>query len=464
MSRLSTCILAAFITFTCSAHADQDINEKPNILFIAVDDLRPEILEYGNEEMVTPNLDRLANRSLLFERAYCMVPTCGASRASLMTGIRPTRDRFLSFSVYASEDAPGITTLNTHLKDNGYHTVSLGKIFHHRDDNESGWSEPTWRPPSGHYAIPENGEKINGSKNGQPTERADVPDNTYRDGKLAEEAIRVMQQLSKSNQPFFLSVGFAKPHLPFVAPEKYWALYDGKIEMPDNYHAPQNVPDEAMHNWGELRNYAGIPKKGVLPVNQAKNLIHGYKACVSYVDALIGSILKEVDSLGLSENTVLVLWGDHGWNLGEHTLWCKHCCFENALRSPLIISAPMVDGFTSGTRTDRLTEFIDIYPTLCELADIDQPNHLEGKSLVQLLENPKASHKDFAISRFKDGDTIRTDRYRYSQYTNKDGKVTARMLYDHNRDPDENYNIAANPEYSAVVDELSELLVKHMGR
>ncbi|MEX0321570.1 MAG: sulfatase [Puniceicoccaceae bacterium] len=457
-------LLLCFLIPSVHVSAEDPSATRPNILFIAIDDLRPEILEYGHEEMVTPNMDRLANRSLLFERAYCMVPTCGASRASLMTGIRPTKDRFVSFDVFASEDAPGIVTLNTHLKENGYHTVSLGKVFHHRNDNESGWSEPPWRAGGGHYANPENEKKMDGWKNGQAYEREDVPDNTYRDGKLAEEAIRVLQRLSKKKQPFFLSVGFTKPHLPFVAPEKYWALYDGKVELPDNYYAPENVPDEAMHPWGELRNYTGIPKKGVLPRKQARTLIHGYRACVTYVDTQIGRILDEMDSLGLTGNTVLVLWGDHGWNLGEHTLWCKHCCFENALRAPLIISAPMLDGFESATRTGNLTEFIDIYPTLCDLAGIDKPQHLEGTSLTDVLKDPDTAHKEFAISRFKSGDTIRTNRYRYSQYTDNKGKVVARMLYDHDRDPGENHNIAGNPEYTHVVEKLSELLVEHMGR
>ncbi len=438
--------------------------DRPNILFIAVDDLRPEILEYGREGMVTPNMDRLSRQSLLFERAYCMVPTCGASRASLMTGIRPARERFKSYRVYASEDAPGITTLNTHLKANGYHTVSLGKVFHHQDDNEIGWSESPWRPGGNPYANPENAKSLNGSKNGQPFEREDVQDNAYRDGNLAEKAVEVLQRLSKEEQPFFLSVGFFKPHLPFVAPERYWALYDEKIELPDNYYAPENAPEDAMHPWGELRQYAGIPKTGILPVEQAKTLIHGYRACVSFTDAQIGNVLDELETLGLRENTIIVLWGDHGWSLGEHTLWCKHCCFENALRAPLMVAAPMIEGFEGGKQTGALTEFIDIYPTLCDLTGIDRPDHLEGKSLVKVLRDPKNNHKEFAISRFQSGDTIRTDRYRYTQYTTSNGKLTSRMLYDHERDPEENINIADNPENAELVQNLSTLLEENMGR
>ena len=437
---------------------------RPNILFIAVDDLRPEVLSFGREGMITPNLDRLAGESLLFERAYCMVPTCGASRASLMTGIRPAPDRFTSFKTYASEDAPGITTLNTQLKNNGYYTVSLGKIFHHRDDNEQGWSEQPWRPSGKAYMNPVNNDPAEGYKNGLPYEREDYPDDAYLDGATAGKAVEVLKQAAGRAEPFFLAVGFLKPHLPFIAPEKYWALYDGKVGLPDNYYAPENAPEEAMHNWGELRQYTGIPKNGNLPPEQAINLIHGYKACVSFTDAQIGRVLDALDDLGLRDNTIVVLWGDHGWNVGEHTLWCKHCCFENALNAPLLVSAPTMQGFKAGQRTGALTEFIDIYPTLCELAGIRQPAHLQGKSVVPLLADPTTPHKEFAISRFQDGDSIRTDRYRYTEYRDKKENLISRMLYDHHRDPDENVNISENPEHADLVTHLSVLLNEHKGR
>ncbi len=437
---------------------------KPNILFIAIDDLRPEILSFGREGMVTPNLDRLADESLLFERAYCMVPTCGASRASLMTGIRPARDRFTNYKVYASEDAPGITTLNTHLKNNGYYTVSLGKIFHHKDDNEEGWSVPPWRPSGDAYMNPRNKKAADGYKNGMPYEREDFPDTAYRDGATAEKAVEMLREAADRPEPFFMAVGFFKPHLPFIAPEKYWALYDGKVELPDNYYAPENAPEEAMHNWGELRQYTSIPKKGNLPPKQAINLIHGYKACVSFTDAQIGKVLDALEDLGLDDNTIIVLWGDHGWNVGEHTLWCKHCCFENALNAPLLVSAPTLPGFKAGKRTDALTEFIDIYPTLCDLAGIQKPAHLQGKSVTSLLVNPAAAHKEFAISRFQSGDSIRTDRYRYTEYRQQNGDITGRMLYDHRRDPDENVNIVDNPENADLVAHLAQLLNENKGR
>jgi len=436
----------------------------PNVLFIAVDDLRPEIMSFGKKVMITPNLDRLANRSVMFQNAYCMVPTCGASRASLMTSIRPARDRFTSFKTYASVDAPGITTLNSHFKNNGYHTVSLGKVFHHPDDNEDGWSEKPWRPAGGQYANQKNKQPHDGSKNGTPYEREDVPDETYNDSTIATRAVEDLRRLSAKDKPFFLAVGFLKPHLPFIAPDKYWDLYDGQVTLPGNYYPPQNVPGEAMHTWGELRQYAGIPKQGILPEEQAQVLIHGYRACVSYTDAQIGRLLDEMDTLRLWDNTIVILWGDHGWSLGEHTLWCKHCCFENALRAPLLVSAPTLREFKGGQQTSALTEFIDIYPTLCELAGIAVPGHVQGKSFLKVLGDPQSAHKEFAISRFQDGDSIRTGRYRFTQYSTTAGKPVSRMLYDHLDDPEENINIAENPENKQLVDTLSKLLTENMGR
>jgi iduronate 2-sulfatase len=289
--------------------------DQPNVLFIAVDDLRPELACYGKKHIHSPNIDRLAASGVLFERAYCMVPTCGASRASLMTGIRPTRNRFVSYLASAQKDAPGITTFNTQFRKNGYYTVSLGKIFHHPDDNAKGWSEPAWRPKGiPWYRQPENAElhekrqKQGKRKRGPAWESADVPDNAYADGVLAERAMADLERLSQKDEPFFLAVGFFKPHLPFIAPKKYWDLYDhNKIQVPDNYHVPKDAPKESIHSSGELRAYAGIPAKGPVSDESARNLIHGYYACVSYTDALIGKLLGELDRLELSDNTIVVL-------------------------------------------------------------------------------------------------------------------------------------------------------------
>jgi len=459
-------ILSTLISFQAITAATA---ERPNVLFIAVDDLRPELACYGAEHIHSPNIDRLARRGVLFERAYCMVPTCGASRASLLTGIRPTRKRFVSYQTWAEKDAAGITTLNTHFKQNGYNTHSLGKIFHHPSDNAAGWSAPAWRPRTkSWYQLPENRalhakrQRQAGRKRGPAWESADVPDNAYADGLLADRAIADLAQLKSQDRPFFLAVGFFKPHLPFIAPKKYWDLYDhSTIQLPDNYEVPQGAPAESIHTSGELRSYAGIPAKGPVSDEAARNLIHGYYACVSYTDAQIGRLLEELDRLELTANTIVVLWGDHGWNLGEHTLWCKHSCYETSMQIPLIIQA---SGIAGGQKRTGLTESIDVYPSLCELAGLPLPEHLQGSSLVALMKDSQADAKTAAVGRFHNGDTIRTDTFRFTEYTNPQGKRIARMLYDHAADPHENTNIAEEDAAVDRVQALSAALQKTKGR
>ncbi|MEX0792058.1 MAG: sulfatase, partial [Pirellulaceae bacterium] len=309
----------------CSSDASA---EKPNVLFIAVDDLRPELNCYGKSHIHSPNIDRLAAQGTLFERAYCMVPTCGASRASLMTGIRPAPNRFVGYLARADKDAPGMTTLNTHFKNAGYRTLSQGKIFHNPADNAKGWSQPAWRPQQGSLAYQLDAsrkaqkENTQGRGRGPAYESAAAPDEDYADGQIALQAIDQLRELKERDEPFFLAVGFFKPHLPFVCPQKYWDLYDAdQIELPETYHRPQNAPGAAIHTSGELRSYAGIPAKGPVSDETAKQMIHGYYACVSFIDAQVGKILNELEQLGLAEDTIVVFWGDHGWSLGEHTLW-----------------------------------------------------------------------------------------------------------------------------------------------
>ncbi len=443
-----------------SVLADQ---KRPHVLFIAVDDLRPELGCYGKEHIHSPNIDRLAASGVLFERAYCMVPTCGASRASMMSGIRPARRRFVNYLAWAEKDVPGIRTLNTQFKKNGYYTLSLGKIFHHPGDNAQGWSEPAWRPKRTPWYRDEQNlklhlkrKKMGGRKRGPSTESADVPDNAYSDGLLAERAVAELRRLKKMDQPFFLAVGFFKPHLPFVAPKKYWDMYDRKkIVLPDNYFIPENAPRESIHSSGELRAYADIPARGPVSNETARNLIHGYYACVSYTDAQIGKLLDELDRLELSNNTIVVLWGDHGWNLGEHTLWCKHSCYETSMQIPLIVRAP---GVKKNQRRANLIESIDLYPSLCELAGLSRPKHLQGRSFVSLMNNPDANWKQAAVGRYRSGDTIRTEEYRYTEYSNEKGKLISRMLYHHLNDPGENINITGSAHEADLSRELHQLM------
>ena len=420
---------------------------RPNILFIAVDDLRPELGCYGAGHIVSPNIDRLAQQSVRFDRAYCSVPTCGASRASLFTSLRPTPTRFVNASTSAEHDAPGITTLNAHFKNHGYHTVSLGKVFHTPEDCAAGWSEPAWVPADIPFFHRAENRKLHeervrvGEKpdRGPAWESADLAEANYEDGAIADRALRDLRRLGQHDKPFLLAVGFKKPHLPFVAPQKYWELYDHQqITLPKNYFVPENAPPESIHSWGELRHYSGIPTAGPVSQHAAKMLIHGYYACVSFVDAQIGRLLDELQVLGIADNTIVMLWGDHGWNLGEHTLWCKHSCYEVSMRVPLLVRAP---GINAGS-TRGLTELIDLYPTLCDLSGLPKPGHLQGKSFVPLLRDPSRNWKRAVYGRFKAGDTVRTNRFRYSHYAGADGETNSRMMYDHQVDPNENRNIA----------------------
>ncbi len=489
---LSAVLASASIPLSCTPGK---LKKKPNVLFIAIDDLRPQLACYGHKQMISPHLDKLAEQGAVFTRTYCQVPVCGASRASLLTGLRPTADRFTHAHTQAEKDAPEALAIQGHFKNNGYYTVSNGKIFQHVTDYADGWSEPPWRPngewwgwqayvteesfriirdlrekgvraagpfyavepePGKYHALPGFGLV----KSGPPVEKADVADNRYPDGMLADKVIDDILRLKHKNRPFFITAGFVKPHLPFAAPEKYWDLYDREtIDLADNPFRPKNAPGEALHNWNELRTYAGIPKSGPLDDTQAGELVHGYYACVSYIDAQIGRILDTLERQDLMHNTVIAVWGDHGWNLGEHGLWCKHCNFENALHSPLLIYAP---GFRKNIKIDALTEFVDIYPSLCELCGIPVPAHLQGSSFTPLLENPQSAWKDAAFSRYQNSESIKTDRYRYTEYYDDSGACISAMLYDHKKDPHENVNVAGHPDYRETALVLAEKLGAHV--
>ena len=434
---------------------------KPNILFIAVDDLRPELNFYGAKHIISPNLDQLTKTSMVFNRAYCNIPVCGASRASLLTGARPTRNRFIVAQTKKDEDYPEATSLPLLLKQNGYTTISNGKIYHHSNDDANAWDEIWKADKLWSYALKKNQEIRENTYRGLPIEAADVPDSTYIDGKLALKVIKDLKKLKQSGQPFFLTMGVAKPHLPFTAPKKYWDLYkrDG-IELPQSYVRPNTTPEKAFHNYGELRNYETIPKKGNLDDALAKELIHGYYACVSYIDAQIGLVLDELKRLELDQNTIVVLWGDHGWFLGDHKLWCKHSTFEKALRTPLIIKVP---GKTKGTISNDIIEFIDIYPTLCNLVGLEIPSTVDGQSMLPILEG-KPWTKNWAVSKFKDAVTLIKGDLFYTEWTDDKGKAYERMLFDHKIDPLELDNLAEKKDYQELVGQLAAELRDKWGK
>jgi iduronate 2-sulfatase len=411
----------------------------------------------------SPNIDKLASEGVLFGNSFCNVPVCGASRASLMTGARPTRNRFLSYFTQSDVEAPEAICLSQHFKNNGYYTISNGKIFHNLNDREESWDE-NWRPKTTagwrDYHINENVTmELNGG--GPPYENAEVEDTAYHDGKLAEKTIADLKRLKENGKPFFLASGFVKPHLPFNAPTKYWDLYSKNNFQPTQKEFwPQNAPKQAFHNSGELRWYGNIPEKGFVDDSMSVMLQYGYYACVSYVDAQIGKVLAALEELGLAENTVVILWGDHGWNLGDHGMWCKHCNFNTSLQTPMIIKAP---NKSVGAKTLAMTEFVDIFPTLCDLCDLEIPETVEGKSLVPLLENPQAEWTDYVICKYFDGLTIRTPEYAYTEWRNDNDSLISNMLYNHKNNSDETDNIANKAENKLLVKELSEKMLANRG-
>ena len=433
-------------------------DQKPNVLFIAVDDLRPELGCYGDTPVQSPHIDKLAASGTVFERAYCQVAVCGASRASLLTGLRPNPTRFLSFKTYASKEAPGAMTLPQEFRLHGYHCVSNGKIFHHKTDTaDRSWSEAPWRPPitGTHTLNPESKSMRGGTKNRGPVfEFAEVPDNAYPDGMIADKTIKDLRRLQRMKKPFFLACGFLKPHLPFYAPKKYWDMYDREsIKLADNRYFPNNAPG-SLKGSREIQNYHDRNIK-FNSDQWHQSCRHGYYACVSYIDAQIGRVLHSLDELGLRENTVIVLWGDHGWHLGEHNFWGKHNVLHLSTRSPLIVSAP---GFAGGQKCQRLVEFVDLYPSLCDLAGLTPRNkQLAGKSFKPLLANPKQSGKPAVFSKFGNANSVITERYNYAEFKNGE-----RMLFDLSIDPHENRNIAEVEQNRELVKRLHGLLQENL--
>ncbi|KPL13849.1 MAG: iduronate sulfatase [Bacteroides sp. SM23_62] len=457
-------MLLVALLFSCQSG---ELPEKPNVLFIAVDDLRPELNCYGRNQIHSPNIDALAAEGLLFQQAYCNIPVCGASRASLMTGIRPTINRFITYYTWADKDAPGITTLPGLFREHGYHTISNGKVFHNQFDSRESWDE-NWRPEMlttwRDYQLPENitlDTLSSRDRRGPAWECADGPDSIYFDGQIALKSVRDLEKLKAMDKPFFLAAGFLKPHLPFNATKKYWDLYDpAEISLPGNDTLPLGLPYHLITNWGELRAYDAIPAEGPVSDSAARKLIHGYYACVSSTDAAIGMILDALEELELERSTIVILWGDHGWNLNEHGLWCKHCNFNTSLRTTLMLKVP---GKTKGRQADAVVEFIDIYPTLAELCNLPLPAHLEGKSLVPLVEDPDVPFKDFIISKWYSGLTIQTREFAYTEWFNREDSLMGSMLYDHRTDRDENFNLAGLPEYENLADSLSRVMHANKG-
>ena len=521
---LATALLAN-LAFGAEPSSARDA--RPNVLFIAIDDFRPTLGCYGDQIAQTPRIDRLAGHGVVFERAYCQDSVCSPSRTSMLTGLRPDTTRIFDNGTDFRLFHPDIVTLPQQFRLQGYQSIGMGKIYHSQWDrayvgrrlaDPLSWSEPAWFPPVVRFYFTPEGERIarevyaqtenckleqggtevhtrkqagNDLKEidlsdarydqwtehfvmGPISEAPDVPDNTLYDGQVADRAIETLRRLKEG--PFFMAVGFTRPHIPYVAPKRYWDLYKREGFTPaDNQYLPAGAPSWALLDNPDHDPYYGVPEGRFVDDDMARKLIHGYYACVSYVDSQVGRVLDELERLGLADNTIIVVWGDHGYHLGENGRWGKQTCFEMANRQPLIVYAPGKAG--NGSKSSALVESVDLYPTLCELAGLPIPTTLEGTSMVPLLEDPARTWKAAAFSQFprparssrpkvqaesddKMGYSMRTDRYRYIEwrFVERPEVIAARELYDHQSDPMENTNLADQPAMADLVHELHEQL------
>ncbi|PPL04201.1 Arylsulfatase A [Parapedobacter indicus] len=463
-----------------------------NVLFIMVDDLRPQLGCYGDTLVKTPNIDQLAGRGTVFNRAYCQMALCNPSRASLLTGLRPEETGVFNLTTHFREQVPDAVTLPQLFKNNGWFSQGLYKIFHlipsdprafgNMDDPIS-WSAPLWLPTRSVYGP--KGEAVRQQKlaemeakgeqmdygnipRGFATEAPEMADSLLADGQTAEQAVKALAELK--DKRFFLAVGFYKPHLPFIAPKKYWDMYRTEdIILPENRYAPMGAPKFALTKYADLRvyeDYKHVRNEDDLPLDRQRELLHGYLACISYVDGQVGKILAALDSLSLRDSTIVVLVGDHGYQVGEHNMWAtKHTNYETSARAPLIVAKPRQRA--QGHVSQALVEFVDIYPTIADLCHLDSPEALTGQSFAALLDDPRAEwDKTIARSQYPKnvkgerlmGRSIRTDRYRLVEWQSKSGEEPVWELYDHAKDPDENRNVAEAPEYQEALQTLSQLL------
>ena len=482
---------------------------KPNILFVSIDDLRPSLGVYDDPVAITPNIDQFASEGTTFRQTFCQAAVCAPSRASLMTGVRPDSTRVWHLGNKFRKINPEAVTMPQYFSKHGYYTVNIGKIFHNYMPDSISWDEPDLRPSR--YLKPEwlgrDGETFyiseevarsqeirrkellkkrpkryaDGWNTGPAWEAADVHDTMYYDGSQNELVKKTLSRISKKKEPFYMGLGFFRPHLPFVAPKKYWDLYaPNKIPLAENPKLPENAPLFTMNSMYELRHYDGFNHIGHptsdyrMSEDTARILKHGYYASVSYVDKLFGDLVKHMKDLGIYENTIIIVWGDHGWKLGDHNSWGKMTNFNIDLQVPMIIRYPNQE--KRGAQTFGLTELVDIFPTLCDLAGIEVPNYMQGTSLVPLMKNPDQPWKQAAFSQFHRRPKVSADGNRYMGYsinTNEShyiewyewdhksgtkGDFVTAELYDRKNDPTETINIAQQPAYAERVERLSAQL------
>jgi len=453
-------LLAAFAQ---AAAAEQ--GNPPNILFIAVDDLKPLTHSYGDVKVRTPAFDRLAEASTVFTRAYTQYPVCGPSRTSLLTGVRPESNGVLDLKTRMRDIDPDVVTLPQYFKNHGYVTAASGKVFDPRNVDSRDTDDPA------SWSIPYKQSLTRADKMrdvNYAVRSIDAPEDQFVDGDINARGIGLLREMAADPRPFFLAVGYKKPHLPFAVPSAYFGLYDRDSFGLEPFQVAPADADASyiLSDNNELRTYVPTPPAGeavkpfpeIIPADQQRELIHGYYAAVSFIDNLLGQLLEELEATGQAGNTIIVLWGDHGWHLGDHGMWGKHTTMEQANRVPLMIHVPGHGGGTTAT----LAELMDLYPTLAELAGLPVPGHLQGKSLAPVLQDSSVDLGDVAISQYKRrgayGYSMRTERYRYTEWVADDGKVVYRDLYDMQTDPGETVNIGVLPENAELMDSMAALL------
>lgn len=483
LSSIIDCCLFMFLLPACAAAPKPDVPSKPNVLLILVDDLKPALGCYGDTAAKTPHMDRLATRGMRFDLAYCNQAVCAPSRFTLMLGAHSTSTGLYGLGSHLRRIIPDAVTMPQHFARHGYRTESLGKVFHighgnHGDPQSFGVDH--FHDKVIEYADPASTDggkltreeayftnqklgQIRSLPRGAAFESPDVPDVRYADGRVAEETIKRLraakERRGKTRTPFFIAAGFARPHLPFSAPKKYWDLHDpARLPMPEFEELPAGSPQVAGKRGGEITNYKPVPERGDMDDDLKRELIHGYYASTSFVDAQIGKVLDELTRLGLDKNTIVVLWGDHGFHLGDLGIWTKHTNYEQANRIPILIAAPGVA--KPGSSTKQPAESVDIFPTLCELAGLPAPagpQRIDGLSLVPVLKNPSTRVRDHAYHAYprrKLGRALRTERYRLVEWKNPGDPADAAEyeLYDYEADPLEKENLAAKrPDVVALL-------------
>ena len=471
LKNTSTILLSIVSTFSWITSCTSCIRaEKPaNVLFFFIDDLRPNLGCYGDTYSVSPNIDKLANSGITFTHAYCQQAVCNPSRTSLLTGLRPDETGVTDLETHFRDQVPEVTTLPQIFKNNGYLSLGAGKVYHATPfivDSLS-WSRPIPEYEVRSYRLPENQV---GNRKQNAAEAADVSDWDYSDGKIAQTAIQYLEEAKAGSKPFFISVGFNKPHAPFCAPKKYWELYENINFKIANRNRPEGSPDLAFHNWEEIRGYRDIPKTGPMPAEKEQELWHGYYACISYVDALVGKVMDKLEELDLAKNTIVVLWGDHGYHLGEQDTWGKSTNFELDARVPLIISSH--DLRSKGEKCNAIVEMVDIYPTLIDLCSIKKESPLSGISLKTLLNNPSQNWDYAAYHQFirpyealrnhspsHMGYSIRTRDWRCTYwYDLKTNKVVEKELYFIAETCYETENLSGIETYAQIENKLAIML------